>query len=129
MSDPGLRLCRWLARCLALRSGGASAVPRNREQPGLGEEAGEEEEPARPGRPAERGSRAHGGLPQEKAGRTSVRAGGRSSEAVPGLRPRSKGPGGQWQRASSRSPASRGLAAIKRKRTRHTPFPGSSRHF
>lgn len=27
VSDAGLGLCRWLARCLALRSGGASAAP------------------------------------------------------------------------------------------------------
>lgn len=109
MSGAGLRLCGlwlWLARSLALRSGGVSAVPRASELPGLGEEAGEEEELARPGRPAERGSRAHGGLPQEKAGRTSVRAGGRSYEAAPGLRPRSKGPG-----ASGSAPPDEALQA------------------
>lgn len=129
MSDAGLRLCRWLPRCLALRSGGASAVPRGPELPRLGEEAREEEEPERPGRPTERGSRAHGGLPPEKAGRTSVRAGGGSSEAAPGTAAQTQRTRGQWQRTSSRSPASRGLATLKRKRAWHTSFPGSSRHF
>lgn len=78
-----------------------------------------------PGSPAERGSRAHGGLPQEKAGRTSVRAGGRSSEAVPGLRPRSKGPGGSGSAPPAEALQAGGWLQLKEKEpgTPRSPVP------
>lgn len=94
VSDAGLRLCRWLARCLALRSGGASAVPRGPELPGLGEEAREEEEPERPGAPPKEEVALTVASHRRRPAALPCALAAGPPRPPPGLRPRPKGPGG-----------------------------------